>query len=241
MQQLLSSRKLWSTVKNSIILFCISIIVFGFLYGANGILQIRNIAVQGYAGSTPIRGLSSYAQKNLLLVSSKNIEKMLIEENPQIRSVSVKKLLPNSLVITIEGQSFIAVFAMNDGYAYLSEEGKIIEKSKEKREGLPLIRYYQKMNYATYNSGDAIGYTDILTALHFLKTISDLGLQTDTVDINGLDMLLFTVGEKKLFFTTEKSKETQNYELKQIIKQFKIEGKDFKSMDLRFEKPIIRF
>ncbi|MBI3366681.1 FtsQ-type POTRA domain-containing protein [Candidatus Roizmanbacteria bacterium] len=241
MQQLSSSRKLWGIAKNSVALLCISIITFGLMYVANGILQIRNITVLGYTDSVPIRGISSYAQKNLLLISSKNIEKTLLEENPHIRLVSVKKMFPNSLVITVEGQPFIAAFEMNDGYVYLSEKGKIIEKSKLKREGIPLIRYYQKMNYTSYNANDSIEYADILTALHFLKTMSDLALQTDTVDINGLDMLLFTVGEKKLFFTTEKSKEIQDYELKQIIKQFKIERKEFTSLDLRFEKPIVRF
>ncbi len=241
MQQHSSSKKFQNFVKNISIVFCTVIAVSGFLFGANSILQIRTITVQGYSGSTQVRGLSSYVQKNLFLVSPEDIKKTILAENPQIRSVSIKKIFPSSLVISVEIQPFIAVFEMNNGYVYLSENGRIIQKSKEKKEGLPLIKYYQKMNYASYSAGDKLEYNDILTALHFLKTMSELGLQTDTVDINGFDMLLFSVGDKKLFFTTEKEKETQDYELKEIIKQFKIEGRDFKSLDLRFEKPVIRF
>ncbi len=241
MQQTLSSKKLQNFVKNAVIISCTALTVFGFLYGVNSILLIRTITIQGYSGSIPLRGLSSYSRKNLLLVSPEDLKKTVLAENPQIRSVMVKKVFPNSLSISVEIHLFIAVFEMNNGYVYLSEDGRIIQKNKEKKGEFPLIRYYQKMNYASYNVGENLEYNDILTSLHFLKTLSDLGLQTDTIDINGFDMLLFSVGDKKLFFTTEKEKETQDYELKEIIKQFKIEGRDFKSLDLRFEKPIIRF
>lgn len=241
MQQRLSSKKFQNYVKNVAILFFAVIIALILLFGAHALLQIKNIKIEGYSSPIPLRGFTSYSQKNLLLVSSEDIKRTVLAENPQLRSVSIKKAFPSSLIISVEQQLFTAVFEMNNGYAYLSNEGKIIQKSKEKKEGIPLIRYYQKMNYVSFSPGDSLEYNDILTALHFLKTASDLGLQTDTVDINGFDMLLFSVGDKKLFFTTEKKIETQDYELKEIIKQFKIEGRDFKSLDLRFDKPIITF
>jgi hypothetical protein len=241
MQQLVSSKKFLSFVKKTVVLFGAIFLALVFLFGIYFLLQIKKIIVKEYTDSIPLRGLRSFAQKNLLLVSPDDVKKIILTENPTIRSVAVQKAFPNTLIITVESQPFIAIFEMNSGYVYLSENGKIIQKSKEKKEDIPLIKYYQKMNYASYNPGESLEYNDILTALHFLKTATEVGLQTDTVDINGFDMLLFSVGDKKLFFTTEKKKETQDYELRQIIKQFKIEGRDFKSLDLRFEKPIIVF
>ena len=63
-----------------------------------------------------------------------------------------------------------------------------------------------------------------------------------TIDIKGQDMLVFNlIDGKQIIFSNSKDKNTQNYQLELIIKQFKIEGKEFKKIDLRFDKPIISF
>ena len=49
-------------------------------------------------------------------------------------------------------------------------------------------------------------------------------------------MLVFNLeGDKKKGFSNNKEKEIQTYQLELIIRQFKIEGKEFKKIDLRFE------
>ena len=63
-----------------------------------------------------------------------------------------------------------------------------------------------------------------------------------TIDIKGQDMLVFNLeSDKEIIFSNKKEKELQDYQLEFIIKQFKIEGKEFKKIDLRFEKPVVTF
>lgn len=241
MQQTSFSGKFLYTIKRIFFISVISGIFFLGLYGLNTFIRVQKIIIGGDNNIGSLRGLSSYYQKNLFILSEKDIENNLLKENPELKSATVNKKFPDSLVITVSLQPALASIELHDGYAYLSETGKIISKSREKKDQFPLIHYYQKMNYSSFSAGEDIQYIDVVSALHFLKKLSDLGLKTDTVDINGLDMLLFTIGDKKLYFTTEKDTKTQDYELEQIIRQFKVEGRDFKSLDLRFEKPIIRF
>lgn len=240
MQQISSLRRLWPTIKRIIVVTVLAGAFFGLLWFGNNFVKVRTIIIKGDT-KQQLRGLNIFYQKNLILLSSKELEQSLLTDNPQLQSVSIEKKFPNSLVITVQLQSIIASIQMNEGYAYLSEGGKIVQKSREKNNQFPLIHYYQKLNYSSVSAGDDMKYIDIVSALHFINKCSELGLKTDTVDINGPDMLLFTIGDKKIYFTTEKELKTQDYELEQIIKQFKIEGKDFKSLDLRFEKPIITF
>ena len=47
--------------------------------------------------------------------------------------------------------------------------------------------------------------------------------------------------QKEIIFRNKKEKELQDYQLEFIIRQFKIEGKEFKKIDLRFDRPIISF
>lgn len=242
MPQILLSKRYSQLTKSILAIFLISVVVFLVLLGIYTITRIQNILLNGgMVDKTALRGLSIIYQKNLFFISSEELEKTLLKENPQLQSVSVQKLFPNSVVLTTEPEPIVAALEMNEGYALLSSEGKIIKKSKQIKEGFPLIRYYQKLNYAAYSSGDTIQHLDLLSALHFILEVRDVGLKADTVDINGIDMLLFSIGAKTIVFTTQKNKEIQDYELDQIIRQFKIEGKDFKSLDLRFEKPIITF
>ncbi len=236
-----SVRKLSRIAKSIVLLSIFSGFFFLGLFILNSIFVIQNIVIKGYSDKAALRGLYSLAKKNILTISPKEIEKAVLEANPQLQSVAIRKQFPSTLIIDLKIQPVVAELAMNNGYAYLSENGHIISKNREQKKRSPLINYYQKLNYSSYSAGDEVGFTDLLTGLHFLKSMNDLGLRTDTIDINGFDMLLFTLGDKKIFFTTEKNKETQDYELNQIIRQFKIEGREFTSLDLRFEKPIIRF
>lgn len=240
MQQILFSRKLRQTIKTIFFTLLFSGIFFSPLWAANTFIKVQKIIIEG-ENKGKLRGLNSYYQKNMLFISIKDAEESLLASNPELQSVSIEKKFPNSLVIAVTLQPILATIEMNEGYAYLSEKGKIIRKSREKKDSLPLIRYYQKMNYSSFGAGDDMKYIDILLTLHFIKKLSDLGLKTDFVDIDGLDMLLFIIGDKNIIFTTEKDTKTQDYELEQIIRQFRIEGKEFKSLDLRFEKPIIKF
>lgn len=240
MQQTSSSRRLWQTIKKIFLIAIFCGIFFGLFLVGNSLVRVQTILIKG-DNKQQLRGLNIYYKKNIIFLSLKEMSESLLANNPELQSVSIGKKFPNSLVITIRLEPILASLEMNEGYVYLSEGGKIIQKSREKNRQLPLIHYYQKLNYSSVSAGDDIKYIDIISTLHFIRKSSNLGLKTDSVDINGLDMLLFTIGDKKLYFTTEKDIKTQDYEFEQITRQFRIEGKEFKSLDLRFEKPVIRF
>jgi hypothetical protein len=116
-----------------------------------------------------------------------------------------------------------------------------LTKSSQNPQALPVINYYQRLNQYLFVVGDWISFKDIIYSLHFIKTLTGLGLNVERVDINGADMILCKIDNKEIIFTTNISQELQDYELEKIIRQFKIEGREFKSLDLRFEKPVVKF
>ncbi len=141
----------------------------------------------------------------------------------------------------IEPAQAAAYFKLNKGFAALDENGKIINKSENKILDLPVINYYQQFDFFQLNLGSRIDYKDLTTALFLVKKSHDINLKIDSIDINGLSMIVFNLKDKKIYFTSQKSSEEQAYELETLIKQFKIEAKDFKTLDLRFDKPIVSF
>ncbi len=162
-------------------------------------------------------------------------------QNPNIKEITIKKMLPSKLLITVSVYEPIAFLEANSGHFALNEDGKLLYKKKDIDTNLPIIHYYQKFNFASGAPGELIDYKDIVLSLHLLKKSLDLALRVDSIDIGSLDMIAFNLLNKKILFTTRKNELLQIYELVAIVKNFKIEGKDFKNLDLRFDKPIISY
>lgn len=223
------------------IIFSLFIFVFFIIFFFGDLFfKVKEIQVVGEVKQPPI-GLSKLKNKNLLFISRSAVEKILKNDNPLIKDILITKIFPSTLKISLSLYQPTAVLEGADVYFYLAEDGRIILKSKRMETTIPIIHYYQRLNSFSYPVGDWISNKDLMMALYFLRAASDLGFLAERVDIGGDDMIVFKKGEKEIFFTTGKDEKTQKYELEQIIKQFRIEGREFKSLDLRFDKPIIRF
>jgi hypothetical protein len=207
------------------------------LYSAT---EVKTIEIKNSRSDFQISGLGDYKGKNIILLSEKDIAKKIKEKNPLLKKVVVEKKYPETLSITIDFYEGEAELNVGTGFFVLSEDGRILSKNKKRAGTETLVNFYQKLNYYSYSSGDYLNINDINDAVYYIKLLENLGLSVDNLDIKDRDMLLCNIGEKTIIFTTSKSRERQKYELSQIIREFKITGTDYKSIDLRFEKPIIK-
>ena len=238
--QVKKSLKKFLRIIKRFFLFTLSIgIIFSVLFFMDAFFRVTEIEVKGLPQNMTIKGMGIYNNKNLFFLSAQDIGEKIQRENPYVKEVVVKRIFPHTLQISLAFTSPIAVFNGGSGYFYLSSEGRILYKKREMDEPFPMIRYYQKIDYYSKNAGDTISFKDVLCSLFFLKASQDMGLKIDSIDIEGLHMIVLHLRGKNIFFTTEKDQEQQAYELEKIIHRFKIEGKEFKSIDLRFDRPIV--
>ena len=180
--------------------------------------------------------------KNLIFVNQDKIAKKIILENSLLKKVVVDKVWPVTLKVIVYFYEPMAALIVNKGFFNLSADGRILAKIKDGQPSLPIINYYQKLNSNSFASGDWIDYKDIQQTLFFIDRLGQINLAPLTIDIKGQDMLVFNLkDDKKIIFSNKKEKKLQDYQLEFIIRQFKIEGKEFKKIDLRFNKPIIQF
>ncbi|HLC94208.1 MAG TPA: hypothetical protein VJH96_01415 [Patescibacteria group bacterium] len=191
-------------------------------------------------GTTSLRGVSSLYGVLLFFVSPRDIEKALFKSNPYAKKITVSKIYPYTLRIEVEKGRILALLEVQDGYFYLGESGRILQKKRNKESAAPLIRYYQKLPFAEFQSNEVIGYGDILATVFFLQKCSDIGIAVDTVDIVSPDMLVFKKEEKTYYFSTNRDKEAQFNDLKTIIERFSIEAVAYESIDVRFKRPIVK-
>ncbi len=227
----------WRKINNLIIFF---IFFFVFLLVFFIIKIIFSVSIIEISGTKDIKGLETFRGQLIFLVFPKESEKRLYDLNPGVKSASLVKMYPNKIHVSVEKYTARAIFEVDKGFFFLSEDGRILEKKAERKDNLPVINYYQKFHFDEYNTGDKLQYKDILFSLFFVDKFNYLGIKINNIDINSLDMLIFKSGDKKYLFTTNKKKELQYQEFKTIIERFNIEKTEHESIDLRFEKPIIK-
>lgn len=183
-----------------------------------------------------------FINKNLLFVDQNQIAEKIIRENTFLKTAIVDKVWPATIKITIYFYELIAALTVNQGFLNLSVDGRILTKTKDNKLSLPVINYYQKLNSGSFQTGDWIDYKDIQQTLFFIDKLGEINLIPLTIDIIGQDMLVFKLDDgKKITFSVKKDREQQSFVLETIVRNFKIQGKEFKGIDLRFNKPVIQF
>lgn len=233
-----SLKRFWrskSIYFSAVLISCIIIIIF-LIFGH--VFRVKIIEIINEK-SFSLNGLDNYKNINIFTINEKKINQELINLNPQIKKITLVKIYPNKLNLFIELDNPIAAFKVDQGFFLLSKEGKILSKKKKIDGDFPIINYYQKINFSSSSPGNILDNKDLLLGLYFLADAVNLGLKIDTIDISGFNMIGLNMAGRSIFFTVEKDRQIQEYQFKTIIRQFKIEGKNFKRLDLRFDKPVI--
>lgn len=235
------SKTLWTKIKVYSFIVFTSLIIFTALAFFSGFFEVKKITVEGNINKNKIIGLENLLNQNLILLNPQEIKNIIYTNNPYINFVGITKIYPDSLLLSMEATEPLAYLKLNKGFALLSKNGKILEKSEKILINIPVINYYQQYDFYQTNPGSKFDFKDLITALFLLNKSNEIDLKIDSIDINGLSMIVFNLKEQKIYLTGEKSKEEQAFELETLIKQFKIEAKYFKILDLRFDKPIVSF
>lgn len=218
------------------------------LVGTKRYFSISQVVVHKPENLQSIVGIKGFVGRFLLTIDEKKEAKNLAQNNPLLSKVILKKMYPHTLDITVSTSESIAQLEVNGGYFLLSENARVLGKTKELDLGLTRIHFFQQFEYRAYQTGDVLDYIDLKAGLIFLKKTLALGLPIDTIDINGENVLAFSLKgdeekptKRTIFMSTDKEIDRQVYELNTIISKFKIEGRDFKTLDLRFSRPVIVF
>ncbi|OGK37605.1 hypothetical protein A3F03_00080 [Candidatus Roizmanbacteria bacterium RIFCSPHIGHO2_12_FULL_41_11] len=185
-------------------------------------------------------GLDYINKQNLLWLDTKAMSRIIVTQNSWVLQAKVEKVYPNTIYLYVSITQPLAYLQSDDGYFLLSENGRIVDKLKNIAAKLPVISYYQRFSYADISVGNYLSSKDLRDSLYFLDKINSLGFTINSIDIASFHMLgLYTIDNKQFLFSAEKDKEIQIYQVEEICKEFKIKGKEFQIIDVRFDKPVV--
>lgn len=223
-----------------IFVFC-GILFLGILYFLDAKYRVKTLTIEGIRDET-IEGTETLKNRRIWMIDDAETIAYLNERNPGIKIISFDKNYPDEVIIEAKKIVGAAYLHVDSGFYLISDEGILLEKSREEpNSDRPLIEYYQKIPYSQYHLGQEMSQKDILDGLYFLKVVESSRQKVISIDIEGFNMLGLNTEKYKYFFTSEKDRELQEYLFEKSIAQMNLEGIEFKELDFRFEKPVVRF
>lgn len=191
--------------------------------------------------------------KNIFLLKSSELSEEIKETDPEIGKLEITKQLPGTLKIKIIKRTPVVCLTSNKENYFLSDVNGVIFRGplieNENLKNLPLIifapealEFKKGLNLSNYGSFQkALQLQELLK--QFFINFTELKIENEG------DLTLTLTDEVVATFSAKKDLKTQVASLQLISKQSKIEGSFFQTeegkfihgIDLRFEKPVIKF
>jgi cell division septal protein FtsQ len=194
--------------------------------------------------------------KNLIFLKKEEISKKFLSEHYVVKNLKIKKVLPNKLVFELEKRKEVAVlgfelkleekettssgkpvFETTKDFFLVDEEGVVIKKENDPL--LPLILLSEQLSL---NVGQQVPQREIVEAIKFLTTLRLNLLEPKIAKITSpYSLTVWLKDGEEVVFSLKKEIQVQVDSLQFILSRSKIEGKEIKKIDLRFDKPVVSY
>ncbi len=216
-----------------IAIFTIIVLITGITIFAltTPIFNITNIEVQGNEKLEPetIISLSEIQKGENLFAIKKSKVISSIKENKYVNSVKIKRKLPDTIILSIEERKVKYQINLINSFAYIDQNGYILENSTVKAEVPVLIGFEinenEMLNKERLGENDLIKLNDMYKIMEAAKEIEIDNLITEINTENKEDYLLILESKNKRIYIGD----TSNLTNKMLYIQKIIEKEEGKS------------
>jgi hypothetical protein len=222
-------RRKFKFISLGLILFVIIILLYTL---CTQIFKIRTIELVGEGIKLNVD--DKKMSKNIILLSTEELKKNILAQHPEIQYLNITKKLPNILIIGISTRNPAAHLILSNKSNLIDSEGKIINYT------LPLNQILPNINIVGYDSINQVDSKIIKKGLDLLTNLSNFEKVINlTIDKSGyyriniikVDILIPQDAE---ILATESTLQT-------LLTRFRMKGTLPSQIDLRFDKPVIRY
>jgi cell division septal protein FtsQ len=176
--------------------------------------------------------------KNILFLSPQKVEEEILSQLPKIEKVKIEKKLLHQITIHLAKKKAIATVEFESQYYQVDYRGTILA-SLDQPSDLPLL-VVKELSLSP--DGGQIETPAILTSLDCLYQLLFGGIdlrRAEVTDSRYLSLSLKAGPTVLISLEGEVKKQVDSLQL--ILARAKIEGKQVKVIDLRFDKPVITY
>ena len=179
---------------------------------------------------------SFFLGKNLLFLSPTGAQEKIKKELTTIESVRLEKKWPGRLVVSLSKKNPLAVVEVKDGYLQVDHQGTILAILTQPTD-LPLV---VAPGLALTPNQEKIDAAPLLACLDGLYQLLFKNISVRRAEMTDNQTLVFDLRSgPQVFFSLDREMKEQVDSLHLILERAKIEGKEMKTIDLRFVKPVV--
>lgn len=196
--------------------------------------RVKKVVIIGQTSS--ITGLNIFNHQNLISLDTNRAAAELVKDNYFIDKVILRKKYPDEVVLNLTFKLPVLNLICANGQFSLDQKGIIIPV--EEKEDWPVIE--NKNSLCLY--GQKADWR-VLKVYELILEINNLGYRTlkVTVDDSRGAYIFSENPESELVIPYAAEVSSTATSLQIIISRFRIEGKLIKSIDFRFDNPVITF
>ena len=226
-----------------ILFFLIFLGGVAFIVFKSGFFTVKKITCQWEKDSCPPEIWNELTSltfgKNLIFLKKEEIRKKFLNTHHIVKNLKIKKVLPNKLAFELEKRKEVAVlgFEATKDFFLVDEEGVAIKRGNDPF--LPLILLSEQLSL---NVGQQVPQREIVEAIKFLTTLRLNLLEPKIAKITSpYSLTVWLKDGEEVVFSLKKEIQVQVDSLQFILSRSKIEGKEIKKIDLRFDKPVVSY
>lgn len=233
-------RQIYSWPKWLVRAFFLVSVLFSFAAGmfVSDYFRVRRVIVT----SEPANLLQTdwLKQQNLLLLSQRRAESIILAQVPRIARVNLTKKYPQTLVINFTLRRPLAQIKNDGFYLLIDSTGHITNKVWQKKRQLLTINYYQKIRSFESVPGSLLLDKDILYAIGIIQQQEQFDLLIKTIEIKKPGEVVFTDQyNTKILVAPEKAIAKTLRIVHNISKTLRRKGEQPREINLLFEKPVV--
>lgn len=258
------SSKIWKIGVGVLILF---LILDSYLLVTSRIFNIKSLEVVldkvSCVDENSIRNEASFLGENFFLLDNRGFEEQMKVKYFCIQSVKLLKTFPDKAKIEVFGREAVAVLAQLTSESTLSgalenlassssstlaqekiESEFLVDRDgvvflKDRLDNLPVIYFLG----GALNTGNSVGEGLIKSSLKILEKLKSFEVEIKDAKIYSQNILLIIPDTQKprIIFAMDKNIEVQLASLQLILTQAKIDMQEMEFIDLRYDKPIVKY
>lgn len=230
-------RKKWFKIARPIIIVGLIVLTI-YILTILGVFKIKKIEtdkelkhVQNFNQTS-----QEYIGKGYFSLNLEQMEKQIKNSSRYIKDISAEKVFPNKIYIEIEEYEPMSYLEYKDVCYIFAQEGNILEENTGYDECILEQAIKLQTNQNILAEKRLIFDTELY---EIVKVLEEFGWNVTGVEFDK-NVLGVTDGEKTVTIEINQEYEAQLSKLYLVLEKVNIEGLEYKSLDLRFERPVMK-
>jgi len=210
--------------------------VRSFDFQSSNLVNITQVELESY--------LSIYKGRNIFLLRPYDVRKTLIESDGYIKEVEIKKLIPSKLEITVQEYTPLYVGYSSDNCLLFAQTGEFIEEICTNCEkDCPAYAVDKELVFISsgslLESGGKLIYFEEIYKVE--RILAEFKYKVITLDITEGIATFNDIENHSFVFDLSTELDTQLARMYLVGQKVDQDMIKFSSLDLRFERPVMRF